>query len=150
VTRDGKAAVRVEGNWQTLDQAASRGGGGQQSPFGTPAFDPSVVTGFKLPGAQAEEYLAKATALSRDGDAVTAILSPEAASELLTAAGPRVFGRRRGGGKAAGGGAPTPKAAGRRPAGGGNPPDAGRDPFDVPLEDPRGSVTFRINDGVLS
>ena len=58
-------------------------------------FNRRIVTEFKLPAAQAEDYLAKAIKLSRDGDAVTAVLNPETVSELIAASSPPAFGRRR-------------------------------------------------------
>src|SRR5438034_851753 len=139
-TKGGKAAVMVEGNWQTLEQAAARGGG-SPNPFGPPVgFNPSVVVDFKMPAAQAEEYIEKATDFRRDGDTVTGILSADVASELLSAAGPPGFRRPRGG---------------RRPQGGAGPPGGGRrggggNPFDAPIRDPKGSVTFRIVDGAIT
>src|SRR5262249_24026712 len=129
-------------NWQTLEQAASRGRAAPNpNPFGLPTgFNPSVVTAFKLPTAQAEDYIAKATELRRDGDTVTGTLTADVASELL--APPRPFPGRR------------PRGA-RRPQGGAGAPGAGRrdgggNPFDAPIQDPKGSVTFRIEDGVLT
>src|SRR5438128_4607741 len=75
----GKAAVVLDGNWMTMDQAATRSpaagrGGG---PFGGGGFNPSAVTDFKMPVAQVEELLAKATNFKQDGDNVTAELNTE-------------------------------------------------------------------------
>ena len=122
VTRGGKSAVRCEGNWQTLDQATARAGGGQAGSLGQSGFDSKLVTDFKLPATQAEEYLAMATTFTRDGDAVTAVLSAETVNALLAA------GFRR------------PQRGGR--PGGGNP--------NAPIKDPKGIVIFRISNGVLN
>ncbi len=111
VTRGGKAAVLHEGNWQTLEQATARSAGG---PLG---FNRRLVTEFKPPGLQAEEYIGKGATFTREGDAVTAELSAETVNELLAAGGPPGFGRRRGGGA---------------------------------IKDPKGSVAFRIANGVLA
>jgi putative heme-binding domain-containing protein len=131
VTKGGKAAVLLEDNWQTLEQAAARGGGG----FGrgaAPAFTPNMVTTFKLPPAQAEEYLAKATAFKSDGATVTATLSGEVVGELLSGGAPGFGGR---------------AGLRQRPEGGargrGGPPGG-------TWRDPKGSVTFWINDGLLT
>ena len=97
-------------------------------PFGPPAaFDRSVVTDFQWPAARAADLVGKAATFRREGDAVTANLGPEVAGELLEAEGPVLFRRRRGG----------------RPGGGGGP-------FNTPLKDPQGSVTFRVEGGVLT
>jgi putative heme-binding domain-containing protein len=126
VTRRGKAAVMIEGNWMALEQASAPSRATPQ-PFGPPAaFDPRVVTGFTLPAARAAELIRKAGAFRREGDAVTATLSPEVAGELLEAEGPAIFRRRRGA-RGGGGGFPV-----------------------TPIQDPRGSVTFRVEGGVLT
>ena len=108
VVRGGKAAVLFEGNWQTLDQATARSGIGA-GPFG---FSRRLVTDFKPPGPQAEEYIAKSVSFTQQGDVVTAELNPPTVNELLTS-GPR-----------------------RRGAG--------------PIKDAKGSVIFRITNGVLA
>src|SRR5262249_51390246 len=82
---------------------------------------------FKMPAARAEDLIGKAAAFRREGDAVTATLSPEVAGELLEAEGPVLFRRRRGGARGGGGGLPVTR-----------------------IQDPRGSVTFRIDGGVLT
>ena len=111
VLRGGKAAVLFEGNWQTLDQATARGGGGLTG------FNRRLVTDFKSPGTQAEELIGKAAAFTREGDGVTAELSAQTVNELLTAGNPPGFARRRGAG---------------------------------PIKDLKGSVIFRITNGVLA
>jgi putative heme-binding domain-containing protein len=117
VTRAGKAAVLVEGNWQTLEQASARDG--SPPSFGPAAgFDPGIVTHFKMPADRAADLLGKADGFRRNGTTVTATLSPEAAGEILVADGP-AFLRRRG----------FPGA---------------------PINDPRGSATFRVADGMLT
>jgi putative heme-binding domain-containing protein len=111
VTRGGKAAVLFDGNWQTLDQAGARSG------IGAFGFNRRLVVDFKPPGLQAEELIGKAVAFTRQGEIVTAELSPQTANELLAAGGPPGFGRRRGGG---------------------------------PIKGAKGSVVFRITNGVLA
>ena len=87
MTRAGKTAVLVEGNWQTLEQASARGG--SPPSFGLAAgFDPGIVTDFKMPADRAADLLSKADGFRRDGAMVTATLSPEVASEILVAEGP--------------------------------------------------------------
>jgi putative heme-binding domain-containing protein len=121
VTRAGQAAVMLEGSWQTTKQAVARGGG--PTPFGPPAaLDPALITEFRMPAARAEELIAKVSAFRRDGDAVMASLGPDVAGALLEAEGPAVLRRRRRGGF---------------------PPASA-------IKDPRGSVTFRVRDGVLT
>jgi putative heme-binding domain-containing protein len=119
LTKAGKAAVLIEDNWQTLDQAAARSGGGLGS-GGPPAFNPRLVTDFRMPAAAAAEYLGKALDFASDGDRVTATLSGDVVQDLLSRAGPGRGGRRGGG-----------------PAGG-------------TWRDPKGSVTFTIKDGLLT
>ncbi len=126
VTRGGKAAIIVEGNWMTLEQATARGRSAPSS--GRPGgFDPRLVSDFKMPAARAEQLIGKCSTFRREGDMVTATMSPEAARELLEAERPSPFRRRRG----------------DRPAGAGGPASA-------PIENPRGSVTFRVVDGFLT
>jgi putative heme-binding domain-containing protein len=118
VTRNGKAAVVDEGNWMTLEQAAARNRPGQ--PFGPRGGSiPALVNNFRLPTGQAARFIEKATAFRREGDTITATLSPETARDLLAAESPFPFRRRRGG---------APDSA---------------------IKDPSGSVTFRIVDGAL-
>jgi putative heme-binding domain-containing protein len=129
VTRAGKAAVFVEGNWQTLQQAAARSGAQPGLPW-LMAFNPRLVIDFKLPAAQAEEYLEAAETFSQDGDTVRAVFRPEAASDLLDFGGPLRFRRRRG-------------RTGR-------PRGSDDNPLIGPINDPKGSVTFRIRNGVVT
>ncbi len=127
VTRAGKAAVLVDGNWQTLEQGVPRRGSGQPGPIG---FSSSLVTDFKLPAALAEMYRGRATSFSKERDTVTAVLSADTVKELLSAGGPPGSGRRR--------------------TGGGAPRGGGSNPFGAPIKDPQGSVTFQIESGVLT
>lgn len=128
-----KAAVVVDGNWMTPDDAAARppeAGG-----FGPPQrFDPASVTHFKMPFAEAAELADKAANFKQAGDTVTAELSAEAATELLNAGNP--FGGRggRGGNRGAGG---SPGGRGGRGGGG------------LGLRDAKGTVTFTMKDGIL-
>lgn len=64
-----KAAVVLDGNWMTLDQAAARSpaGGRGGGPFGGGGFNPSTVSDFIMPIAQVEELLGKATNFKQDG-----------------------------------------------------------------------------------
>jgi putative heme-binding domain-containing protein len=140
-SKAGNDAVVVDGNWMTLDQAASRSpGGGGGGPFGGGGFNRGAISGFKLPASQVEELLSKAANFRQDGDMVTAEFNAEAATELMNAGTP--FGGRGGrGGRGAGG----------PPAGGGRAGQGGRGRGGPPiLKDPRGSVTFSIKDGVLT
>lgn len=94
-SRGGHAAVSLDGNWQTLDQAAARPG--VPAAFGPPVtFDPALVNGFALPAAQARTLIEKATDFQREGDIVTATLGPDAASALLDAAAPAMLRGRSG------------------------------------------------------
>ena len=79
-----------------------------------------MIDDFKMPAARAVDLIAKASAFRRRGDLVTATLSPDVAGAFLNADVP-------------------PRRAGR----GGNP-------FDAPIKDPRGSVTFRVEAAVLT
>src|SRR5262245_47437115 len=147
ITADGKAAVLYEDLWMTLDQASARNGeGGQRGPG---QFNRAAVTGYKLPATQAEEYVKKAIDFKRDGDAITATLSAETVSELLSGGPGGGFGQRGGGG---GRGGPPPGAKGGP---GAAPPAGGRGgrggaPFGSTITNPKGSVTFWINDAVLT
>ncbi|MBI4659552.1 MAG: DUF1080 domain-containing protein [Verrucomicrobia bacterium] len=128
VQKRGKAAVLLEENWQSLEQASERSGGppGAFGPGGG-GFNPALVTNFKLPFTQAQEYLAKAADFRQDGDKVTGIFDGPAVNELLSAGGPGFGGRGgRGGGR------------------------GGRGGFGAVIKDPSGSITFWIKDGVLT
>jgi putative heme-binding domain-containing protein len=173
VTRNGRAAVLVDGNWLTLEQAAARAGG-QPGPFGPVGFGARLVAEFKPPAAESEALLAKAANFSREGDTVTAGLDPEMVEELLTAGWPSGIGRRRssarsprtGGDPGAmapqrdrqSGDANTPRGAAgvppadstRRDGPGRRPRGRGGNPFDAPIKDPKGSVTFQIPNGALT
>jgi putative heme-binding domain-containing protein len=92
----GKYAVLFDGYWMTLEQAASRPAeNGGRNPV---QFNSNVVTNYKLPPAQVEDLLSKASDFRADGDAIAATLSGAAVNELLSggASGAR-------GGRAAGG-----------------------------------------------
>jgi putative heme-binding domain-containing protein len=124
--RDGKLAVMVEGSWQTLERASARGGRSPQG-FGMPAgFDASAVTDFKLPSARAAELIAKGSEFRGTGATVSVSLTPRVAAELLEAEGPAIFRRRRAGSS------------------------RGSGTFDAPLVDPRGALSFRVENGRLS
>src|SRR5438876_102670 len=71
VLKGNKAAVLVDDCWMTLEQAAARTGG-DRGPGGPGGFNPALITNFKLPVTQAEEYLSKASDFKAEGDAVTA------------------------------------------------------------------------------
>ncbi len=121
--KGGKAAVLLDGGWMTLDEASQRETGEDRGPGGPSRFDPRVVTEFKLPIAQIEDLLAKATGFKRTDERVSAEIPAEVASELLSSSG-RGFGGRRGG---RGG-----------PGGGGG------------IKEPKGSVSFTLKDGILT
>src|SRR5262249_1734869 len=75
VTKSGMAAVFVETYWMTLDHAASRTiDGAQRNPA---QFNSAAVTNYKLPPAQLQDLLTKATDFKADGEAITAKLSSE-------------------------------------------------------------------------
>jgi putative heme-binding domain-containing protein len=82
VTKAGKSAVLVEGNWQMPRQAAPRGDR-QSGPTNPAAMLPGMLTEFKLPPSQLKEILAKATDFRRDGETVKATLRAEAVTDLL-------------------------------------------------------------------
>jgi putative heme-binding domain-containing protein len=117
----GKAAVVLDGNWMTLEQASTRESGEGRGPFGSARFDPGLVRDFKMPAAQIDELLAKAADFRESGGGVTADLPPEVVGELLSSRGPGPGGRR----------------GGRGGPGGG-------------IQEPKGAVSFTIQDGVLT
>ena len=82
-----------------------------------------MIADFKMPAFRASELIAKASAFRREGNLVSAILEPEVAGALLDADGPS---RRSG------------------------TPGRGRNPFDAPIKNPGGSVTFRVEAGLLT
>lgn len=118
-----EAAVVLDGNWMTMEQAAERSpvGGRGGGPGGGGGFSRGAITDFKMPVTQVEELLGKASSFKQDGETVTAELSVEAVTELLNAGGP---GGGRGGRGGRGDGAPA-------------------------LRDAKGTVSFAIKDGVL-
>jgi hypothetical protein len=148
VAKGGQAAVLVGDYWMTIDQAASRGGGESGGRGGQGGFNPATISGFKLPAASAEEIVAKASDLKRDGETVTAALDAQTVNELLGGGG---FGGRRGGGQqqpAAGGkdGAKGKDAAKGKGAFG----KRGNEAFGGGLTNAKGTVTFSIKDGLLT
>ncbi len=116
VTKQGKAAVLLDENWQTIEQAVARSDGGRG---GRGGLDANVISDFKMPATEALGYLEQATDFKKSADEVTASLPARVVTELLI---PRRFGGRRG-------------AGGRRGPG---------------VVDPQGTVTFWVNDGVLT
>src|SRR5262245_44437462 len=124
VTKAGKSAVFVEAYWMTLDQAAARTvDGAQRNPA---QFNSAAVTNYKLPPAQLQDLLTKATDFKADGETITAKLSAEVVNELLS------------GGLAVGGG-----RGGQRGARGGAP-------FGGAVNNSSGSVTLTFTGGVLT
>jgi putative heme-binding domain-containing protein len=120
-----KAAVVLDGSWMTLDQATARSvGRGAPSPFNPGGFNRAALNAFKMPPAQADELLAKATNFRREKNTVLADLDPLVVDDLML------------------GGAP-----GRRGPGGGG---RGRGGFGGPLRNPQGSVSFTLENGVLT
>jgi putative heme-binding domain-containing protein len=133
-----KAAVLLEGNWMTLDQAMARSRGeGGSGPFGGGGFTRMAVTDFKMPAADAEELLSNASKFEQQGNTVTAELSSDAVIERMNAGTP--FGGRggRGGGRGGAGGG----AGGRRGRGGA---------FGAPIKDPKGTISFAMENGLLT
>ena len=86
-SRGGQFAVFRDGNWMTLEQAAGR-------PSEGGPFNPEMVTGFVMPGAEAEALLGQVSGFTRSGNQISGELSEAVATEQLSGAGPR-FGRRR-------------------------------------------------------
>ncbi|GIW88007.1 MAG: hypothetical protein KatS3mg108_2331 [Isosphaeraceae bacterium] len=85
--RGDHTAVSLEGNWQTLEQAAARPA--VPTAFGPPiAFDPNLVTGFSPPDQVVRTLIEQATDYQREGDTITARLNPDAVAALLDAAMP--------------------------------------------------------------
>src|SRR5262245_7875084 len=125
-----KAAVLLDGNWMTPDQAAARlpAGGRGGGPFGGGGFNLNAVTDFKMPGMQVEEILSKASNLRQEGQTISADLSADAVNELMNAGNPFAGRGGRGG---------TGGARGGRGLG-------------APLRDAQGTVTFTIKDGLLT
>lgn len=121
VTKAGKTAVLVDGNWRKLEPATTPVGRASGPPG---AIDPRTISAFKLPAARALELIGKGASFRREGDTVTVTLSPEVAGQLLEA---EIPAPRRRGGAAAGGG-----------------------PAEQQIKDPRGSVVFQIKGGMLS
>ena len=112
----------------TIEQATarSRGGRGGGGPFGGGGFN--AVANFKSPITQVEELRGKVSNYKQDGDTVTADLNADAVTELMNAGTP-LGGRGGRGGRGRGG------------RGGGG---------QATLRDTAGTVTFSIQDGVLT
>jgi hypothetical protein len=91
VVKGGKGAIKTPEGWQSLAEAAEGDGGGGQNPG---RFLGRMLQNFKAPAAEAEELVAKAKDLKKDGDAYSGDLTEEGAKALLT------FGGRGGGGNA--------------------------------------------------
>lgn len=116
-----KAAVVLEGNWMTMEQAAERSPADRRrGRFGGGGFNPSAITRFEIPIADVDNLLSMATNFKRDGGTVTAEFSADAASRLLSAGDP---------------------TGGRRGGRGGSRPQ---------IRNANGAVTFSIKDGVLT
>src|SRR5262245_41360810 len=123
-TEAGKSAVFVEAYWMTLDQAAARTiDGAQRNPA---QFNSAAVTNYKLPPAQLQDLLTKATDFKADGETITAKLSAEVVNELLS--GGLAVGGGRGGQRGARGGAAVGGA----------------------VNNPSGSITVTVTGGVLT
>lgn len=88
VLKGGKGAVKTPDGWKTLAEAAE-GGGDQPNPG---RFLARMLQNFKAPAAQAEDLVAKAKELKKEGDAYASDLTEAGVKELLT------FGPPRGGG----------------------------------------------------
>ena len=127
VRKGDQAAVLLDGNWMTIEQAAERSPGGRRSG----GFDPAVITGFKLETSEIDGLLGKAMNFRQNGRTISADLSAAAVAEELEAGNP--FGGRGGRGRGGRGG-----PGGR--GGGGGPT----------VKDASGNVQFSIQDGVLT
>ncbi|MEX2140078.1 MAG: hypothetical protein WD894_12505, partial [Pirellulales bacterium] len=130
-----KVAVVVEGNWMTVEQMAARtpAGRGRGGPAGG-GLNLRAIAEFKTPIAQLEDLLGKAVNFSRDGDTVTAELTPDAATGLLNAGAPQ-DGR---GGRGRGRGRGDAQRGGRGFRG---PPA---------VRDTKGTLTFTIKEAQLA
>ncbi|HVR74097.1 MAG TPA: family 16 glycoside hydrolase, partial [Planctomycetota bacterium] len=123
VLKGAHAAVLLDGNWMPLDDAARRPAGEGAGPSGPWRFLRSRIAGFNLPAAEAEGLAAGAVSFQELSDGVSAELGAEVVKALLSATGP----------------------AGRRGGGGGRGGPRGSE-----VKDPRGTVLFTIQDGVLT
>jgi putative heme-binding domain-containing protein len=122
VTKAGKAVVFIDGYWMTLEQASTRtADGAQRNPA---AFNPAAVTNYKLPPAQLQDLLSKATDFKAEGNSIMATLPADVVSELLS------------GGPATGAGRGGQRAA--------------RGAFGGAIANPSGAVTLTITGGVLT
>lgn len=98
VVKGDKGAYKADGDWKVVDtavQGGGGGGGGQPDPGRSAA---RALRTFKLPTAEVTEMAAKCKDFKKDGDAITATLSDDAAKALMS------FGGRRGGPGGGGGG----------------------------------------------
>ncbi|HTI72550.1 MAG TPA: family 16 glycoside hydrolase [Candidatus Limnocylindria bacterium] len=69
------AAVDLDGDWMTPDQAAMRVAGGR--------FNANAIRNLKSPEAQVESLLANATHLKQEGTTISGELNPETVTKLL-------------------------------------------------------------------
>ncbi len=81
VGKAGKAAVLVDGNWMTLEQAAARTPAGGRGGSG-----PGAVNDPKMPATQAEELLSKLSNLTQAGESITGELDADAVIEQFNPA----------------------------------------------------------------
>lgn len=117
VTKAGKTAVLVDGNWRKLEPPAAQVGRASANPA---AADFRTISDFKLPAARALELIGMGASCRREGNTVTVTLSPDVAGKLLEAEFP----------------------APRRRGGGGQ--------TEVPIKDPKATVVFQIEEGILN
>jgi hypothetical protein len=95
--KDGKAAVKTEDGWQSVDLKAAPGGGGGTGGGGggNPArFMGMRLRNFKAPAAEAEDIISKTKDLTKTGEVYAGDLTEEGAKAMLTMGG---RGRRAGG-----------------------------------------------------
>ena len=119
-----QTAVVLDGSWMTLQQATARSAGrGTPSPFNQGGFDRQALAQFKMPPEQVDDVLGKVSNLHREGNAITAELTPEVVNDLILAGTP--LGGRGGRNRGRGGAAPQMRNA-------------------------QGTVSFTISDGVLT
>lgn len=82
VLKDGKGAIKTEEGWKSLSEAAEAGGDGGR---GNPArFVARMLQNYKAPAAEAEDLIAKAKDLKKDGDAYAGTLGADDVKALMS------------------------------------------------------------------
>lgn len=83
---NGKGALKREGLWQTLGEAAQS----TNTQAGAGRWVGRMLQSYKAPAAEAAELAAKSTSLRRDNDAIAGILSGDAVRAIISRWGVRV------------------------------------------------------------